>query len=58
METNNQRSENFNRSNEPVKQQDNKNKFDQEQKDKNASGKKPVYIKDMPPIDGARPGVI
>lgn len=25
---------------------------------KNSADKKPTYIKDMPPIDGARPGVI
>ncbi|WP_299357531.1 hypothetical protein [Mucilaginibacter sp.] len=27
-------------------------------KDQNTSGKKPVFIKDMPPIDGARIGII
>ena len=33
-------------------------KLNQMPKDKNMSEKKGTYIKDMPPIDGARPGVI
>jgi hypothetical protein len=33
-------------------------KMDQVKINKNTSGKKPVYIKDMPPIDGARTGII
>jgi hypothetical protein len=31
---------------------------DQSDQNKNKADKKSVYIKDMPPIDGARPGVI
>jgi hypothetical protein len=57
METNNQKSENG-RSNGPVNKQDNENKLDQSRKDRNEPDKKPVFIKDMPPIDGAKPGVI
>ncbi|MCC8425531.1 hypothetical protein [Mucilaginibacter sp. UR6-11] len=54
MKPNNRNSGNGNQQKTAVKQQ----QVDQPQKTNNPSGKKPVYIKDMPPIDGARPGVI
>ncbi|MDB4927072.1 hypothetical protein [Mucilaginibacter sp.] len=54
MKTNNQNSGSGNRQKENRKQ----SQVNQPEKDKNASNKKTVYIKDMPPIDGARPGVI
>lgn len=58
MEKSNQSSGNGNRPNENVKQQQNNSKFNQSDKNKNEPDKKQVYIKDMPPIDGARSGVI
>jgi hypothetical protein len=52
MKTNNDKFVN-NQPKQPVKQ------VNEPERDKNtSSGKKPVYIKDMPPIDGARPGII
>ena len=49
MKTDSKKPGNHSRAGEPVKQQD---------KDKSTSPKKPVYIKDMPPIDAARPGIM
>jgi len=54
MKANDQNSGNGNHPKNTVKQQP----MNQPDRDKPASGKKPVYIKDMPPIDCARPGVI
>jgi len=49
MKANSKKSGNLSKSNEPAKQQD---------KDKNTPHKKPVYIKDMPPIDVPMPGIL
>lgn len=55
MKTNNQNENNGNQQKDTVKQQ----QADQSQnKDRNASEKKAVYIKDLPPIDGVRTGII
>jgi len=55
MKTNNQNANNGNQQKDTVKQQ----QADQSQnKERNASGKKAVYIKDLPPIDGVRTGII
>jgi hypothetical protein len=53
MKTDNQNSGNGNRQKENVKQQNNVNKNMDPKKER-----KQVYIKDMPPIDGAKPGVM
>jgi hypothetical protein len=60
MNTNNEKSGNGNRSNNTGTHNQNANtgRTNQMPNDKNASDKKGTYIKDMPPIDGARPGVI
>ena len=58
METNRQNSGNNNRLDNATKQKQDQNKFDQSQKNKNGPSKKNVYIKDMPPIEGARPGIL
>ncbi|MES2807212.1 MAG: hypothetical protein V4619_01215 [Bacteroidota bacterium] len=53
MKTNSENFDNKSQPKRPVKQ------VNEPERDKNTSpGKKQVYIKDMPPIDGARPGVI
>jgi hypothetical protein len=54
MKTNDQNPQSNNQSKGNIKQQ----QVNESRKDKNTSGKKPVYIKDMPPIDGARIGII
>jgi hypothetical protein len=54
MKTNDQNPANRNQQENTVRQQ----QVNQPPMDKKKSGKKPVYIKDMPPIDGAKPGVI
>lgn len=54
MKTNDHNSQSHNQPKENRKQQ----QVNEPQKDKNTAGKKPVYIKDMPPIDGARTGII
>ncbi len=54
MKTNDQNSGNGNHPKNTIKQPI----TNQPNRDKAASGKKPVYIKDMPPIDGARTGII
>ncbi|MBC7398634.1 MAG: hypothetical protein H7289_01720 [Mucilaginibacter sp.] len=53
MKTNNQNLENNNQPKKTEKPQ----QVNQPQTE-NTTEKKAVYIKDMPPIDGARPGVI
>ncbi len=54
MKTNDQNPQSNNQPKGNIKQQ----QVNEPQKDKNTSGKKAVYIKDMPPIDGARTGII
>jgi len=49
MKTDSKKSGNHRKADEPVKQQD---------KNKNTVQKKPVYIKDMPPIDVPQPGIL
>jgi len=60
MNTNNEKSGNSNRNNNTGKHDQNmhNSKPNQLPNNKNISNKKGIYIKDMPPIDGARPGVI
>jgi hypothetical protein len=61
MNNNNEKSGNGNRINNNTGTQNenaNTGRPNQMPDDKNTSDKKGTYIKDMPPIDGARPGVI
>jgi hypothetical protein len=60
MKTNDQNSGNGNKTNDTAKQRGSINN-NQPQKDKNVPNKRSGishFIKDMPPIDGARPGIL
>jgi hypothetical protein len=54
MKTNEQNQQQIHPSNGEIKRE----QSNQHKRNRNITGKKPVYVKDMPPIDGARPGVI
>ncbi len=49
---------NTNNSNNEPRKTEKPQQVNQKPQTKNTTDKKGVYIKDMPPIDGARPGVI